>query len=101
MGGEIDRAIYLGIVNSGLVSVLSYVNDCGNTRNADVRRKADGQWTTRLVDRPGDAVDAAHGWVGEFVEGGGRKIEIAIGACRTPVSQRDLNGRALVWSGRG
>lgn len=57
-----------------------------------------GKNTRSVGDLPDDSANAAHGRVGELIEGVRGEVEVAEGASRASVSQLDEDGLALVWS---
>jgi len=61
-----------------------------------MRARVNGQGRgIHLEDYPVDTGNAAHGWVGERVEGCRREVEIAVLASPTPVCQLDVDGLSL------
>ena len=75
------------------------INECRCRRGSSCGIYARGEQGRRIHlvnDIPLDAIDAAHGRVGELVEGVGREVEIAVGASLAAVRQLDVDRLTLV-----
>ena len=59
-------------------------------------REEQGRCDLLVNNIPLDAIDAAHGRVGELVEGVGREVKIAVGASFAAVRQLNVDGLPLV-----